>query len=218
MTVPLIESFPQMKYEEMEANDNMSTVIQFALLGFSDLPNLQGLLFGVFTITYTIILIGNGLLVIITWLDPALQKPMYFFLANFPPWKSVTCPSLSLGSWWTSGLRTGAFLCCPVLPKCASSLYWQLLSASSWRCWPMTAAWPSVTPCTIPWSWPQRRASSWLWAPGSVESQCRYGKRAKFFLWVSVTRTRLTTSSVTCPPFWSWPAETLLCKSWQSMQ
>ena len=46
MTVPLIESFPQMKYEEMEAEDNMSTVIQFALLGFSDLPNLQRLLFG----------------------------------------------------------------------------------------------------------------------------------------------------------------------------
>ncbi|ELR51592.1 hypothetical protein M91_14343, partial [Bos mutus] len=77
------ESFPQMKYEEMQAEDNMSTVIQFALPGFSDLPNRQGILFGVFTITYIIILIGSSLLIIITWLDPALHKPTYFFLANF---------------------------------------------------------------------------------------------------------------------------------------
>ena len=35
ITVPLIESFPQMKYEEMEAEDNMSTVIQFVIVGFS---------------------------------------------------------------------------------------------------------------------------------------------------------------------------------------
>ena len=83
ITVPLIESFPQMKYEEMEAEDNVSTVIQFVLLGFSDLPNLQGLLFGVFSIIYIIILTEKSLLIIITRLDPALQKPMYFFLANF---------------------------------------------------------------------------------------------------------------------------------------
>ena len=67
----------------MQAEDNMSTVIQFALPGFSDLPNRQGILFGVFTITYIIILIGSSLLIIITWLDPALHKPTYFFLANF---------------------------------------------------------------------------------------------------------------------------------------
>ena len=71
-----------MKYEEMGVEDNVSTVIQFVLLGFSDIPNLQGLLFGVFSIIYIIILIGNSL-IIITKLDTALQKPMYFFLANF---------------------------------------------------------------------------------------------------------------------------------------
>ena len=46
MTVPLIESFPQMKCEEMEAND-MSTVIQFALLGFSDLKPTRVIIWGV---------------------------------------------------------------------------------------------------------------------------------------------------------------------------
>ncbi|XP_065799828.1 olfactory receptor 10AG1-like [Muntiacus reevesi] len=96
-----------MKYEEMEANDNMSTVIQFALLGFSDLPDLQGLLFGVFIITYIIILIGNGLLIVITWLDPALQKPMYFFLANFSSleicYVSVTLPRVLVNLWTQDG-------------------------------------------------------------------------------------------------------------------
>ncbi|KAJ1074694.1 hypothetical protein K5549_014966 [Capra hircus] len=67
----------------MEAEDNISTVIQFVLLGFSDLPNLQALLFGVFSIIYIIILTGNSLTIILSRLDPALQKPMYFFLANF---------------------------------------------------------------------------------------------------------------------------------------
>uniref|UniRef100_A0A8D1YNC0 Olfactory receptor n=1 Tax=Sus scrofa TaxID=9823 RepID=A0A8D1YNC0_PIG len=85
-----------MKYEEMEAEANVSTVMQFVLLGFSDLPNLQGLLFGLFSITYIMILIGNSLIIILTRLDTALQTPMYFFLANFSAveicYVSVTLP------------------------------------------------------------------------------------------------------------------------------
>ena len=65
----------------MEEEAKVSTVMQFVLLGFSDLPNLQGLRFRVFSIIYIMILIGNSL--IITRLDTALQTPMYFFLANF---------------------------------------------------------------------------------------------------------------------------------------
>ena len=34
MTVPLIESFPQMKYEEMESEDNMSTGYNLHYWGF----------------------------------------------------------------------------------------------------------------------------------------------------------------------------------------
>uniref|UniRef100_A0A8D1RM45 Olfactory receptor n=1 Tax=Sus scrofa TaxID=9823 RepID=A0A8D1RM45_PIG len=85
-----------MKYEETEAEANVSTVMQFVLLGFSDLPNLQGLLFGLFSITYIMILIGNSLIIILTRLDTALQTPMYFFLANFSAveicYVSVTLP------------------------------------------------------------------------------------------------------------------------------
>ncbi|XP_008509274.1 olfactory receptor 10AG1-like [Equus przewalskii] len=92
-----------MEYEEIKAEDNVSTVIQFVLLGFSDLPNLQGLLFGVFSIIYIIILFGNCLIIIITRLDSALQKPMYFFLSNFSSlemcYVSVTLPRILVNLW-----------------------------------------------------------------------------------------------------------------------
>nr|CAI9713609.1 unnamed protein product [Rangifer tarandus platyrhynchus] len=78
-----------MKYEEMEAEDNVSTVIQLVLLGFSDLPNLQGL-------------------------DPALQKPMYFFLSNFSSleicYVSITLPRI-LVNLWTQDRRISSLDC-----------------------------------------------------------------------------------------------------------
>ncbi|MBZ3880745.1 Olfactory receptor 10AG1 [Sciurus carolinensis] len=92
-----------MKHEEIEAEENVSIVVQFVLLGFSELPNLQGFLFGVFSIIYMIILIGNSLIIIITRFDPALQKPMYFFLANFSSleicYVSVTLPRILVSLW-----------------------------------------------------------------------------------------------------------------------
>ncbi|XP_049991866.1 olfactory receptor 10AG1-like [Alexandromys fortis] len=67
----------------LNAIENVSTVMQFVLIGFSDLPNLQGFILAVFSAVYIIILTGNFLIILITSMDPALQKPLYFFLANF---------------------------------------------------------------------------------------------------------------------------------------
>ncbi|XP_034351961.1 olfactory receptor 10AG1-like [Arvicanthis niloticus] len=87
-----------MKFTEVRAKNNTSTVTEFLLLGFSDLPNLQGILFGMFSIIYLIILIGNSFIIVITRVDPSLQKPMYFFLANFSSleicYVSVTLPRI----------------------------------------------------------------------------------------------------------------------------
>ncbi|XP_047548223.1 olfactory receptor 10AG1-like [Lutra lutra] len=92
-----------MTCEEMRTEYNASTITEFVLLGFSDLPNLQGLLFGVFSIIYVIVLIGNSLIVIITRLDAALETPMYFFLANFSSleicYVSVTLPRMLVNLW-----------------------------------------------------------------------------------------------------------------------
>ncbi|XP_046319907.1 olfactory receptor 10AG1-like [Marmota monax] len=92
-----------MKHEERETEYNVSTVVHFVLLGFSELPNLQGFLSGVFSIIYMVILIGNSLIVIITRLDPALHKPMYFFLGHFSIleicYVSVTLPRYLVSLW-----------------------------------------------------------------------------------------------------------------------
>ncbi|KAM6158039.1 olfactory receptor 10AG1-like [Rhynchocyon petersi] len=92
-----------MKHDEKKAEGNVSTVTQFILLGFSDLSNLQGFLFGVFLIIYMIIIIGNSLIIILTRLDPALQKPMYFFLSNFSfleiCYVSVILPRMLVNIW-----------------------------------------------------------------------------------------------------------------------
>ncbi|XP_051039899.1 LOW QUALITY PROTEIN: olfactory receptor 10AG1-like [Phodopus roborovskii] len=87
-----------MDHTEMRAEDNASTVTQFILLDFSDLPNLQGFLFVMFFLVYLIILIGNSFIIVITRLDQALQRPMYFFLAKFSSleicYVSVTLPRI----------------------------------------------------------------------------------------------------------------------------
>ncbi|KAG8511885.1 Olfactory receptor 5W2 [Galemys pyrenaicus] len=103
-----------MQYEEMKTEGNVSTVIQFVLLGFSDLLNFQGLLFVLFFIVYMIILIGNSLIIIVTRIDTALQKPMYFFLANFSSleicYVSVTLPRI-LKNLWTQDRRISTLGC-----------------------------------------------------------------------------------------------------------
>ncbi|XP_037695986.1 olfactory receptor 10AG1-like [Choloepus didactylus] len=92
-----------MKYKKKIAEGNVSTVMQFVLLGFSDFQNLQKFLFGVFFMVYIIIIVGNSLIVIITRLDPVLQKPMYFFLANFSSleicYVSVILPRILVSLW-----------------------------------------------------------------------------------------------------------------------
>ncbi|XP_057609039.1 olfactory receptor 10AG1-like [Chionomys nivalis] len=103
-----------MKHTNIMEEDNISTVTQFLLLGFSDLPNLQGLLFGMFSIMYVIILFGNSFIIVITRIDPSLHNPMYFFLSNFSfleiCYVSVTLPRV-LYSIWTQD-RSISLLAC----------------------------------------------------------------------------------------------------------
>ena len=93
---------------------NQTTLVDFILLGFSDIPDLQGFLFGVFLIMYMIILVGNSLIIIITKMDPSLQTPMYFFIGNFSSleicYVSVTVPRLLIDL--CSQNRNISFLAC----------------------------------------------------------------------------------------------------------
>ncbi|XP_006877977.1 PREDICTED: olfactory receptor 10AG1-like [Chrysochloris asiatica] len=72
-----------MNHQEKLPEKNLTKVTEFVLLDFADIPHLRWFLFGFFLIIYIIILLSNGTIFLITKLDPALQSPMYFFLANF---------------------------------------------------------------------------------------------------------------------------------------
>uniref|UniRef100_A0A8C2LGA0 Olfactory receptor n=2 Tax=Cricetulus griseus TaxID=10029 RepID=A0A8C2LGA0_CRIGR len=62
---------------------NASSLTEFVLLGFSDVPHLKWILFGIFLLMYLTILMCNSTIMLITRIDSALQTPMYFFLSNF---------------------------------------------------------------------------------------------------------------------------------------
>ncbi|XP_045148304.1 olfactory receptor 10A7-like [Echinops telfairi] len=59
---------------------NQTWTRDFVLLGFAHVPTLRPLLSALFTAMFTLTLLGNGLLVLLSIWDPVLQAPMYFFL------------------------------------------------------------------------------------------------------------------------------------------
>ncbi|XP_049746666.1 olfactory receptor 10A3-like [Elephas maximus indicus] len=61
---------------------NQSSVVEFILLGFSNFPELQEQLFGIFLVIYLVTLIGNATIIVVISLDQSLHVPMYLFLQN----------------------------------------------------------------------------------------------------------------------------------------
>ncbi|XP_044236817.2 olfactory receptor-like protein OLF4 [Ursus arctos] len=61
---------------------NGTQISEFLLLGLSEEPELQPLLFGLFLSMYLITVFGNLLIILAVSVDPNLHTPMYFFLAN----------------------------------------------------------------------------------------------------------------------------------------
>ncbi|XP_006027544.1 olfactory receptor 10A7-like [Alligator sinensis] len=64
------------------AAENETVVRDFVLLGFASVPKSQELLFTLFLLIYVVTLAGNGIIIVITSIDPRLDTPMYFFLRN----------------------------------------------------------------------------------------------------------------------------------------
>ncbi|XP_077627716.1 olfactory receptor-like protein OLF4 [Crocuta crocuta] len=61
---------------------NITQVPKFLLLGFSDEPELQPLIFGLFLSMFLITVLGNLLIILAVGSDSHLHTPMYFFLSN----------------------------------------------------------------------------------------------------------------------------------------
>ncbi|XP_052031427.1 olfactory receptor 13C7-like [Apodemus sylvaticus] len=66
----------------MDRSNETSPVSHFILLGLSAHPKLEKTFFVLILLTYLVILLGNGVLILATVLDSHLHTPMYFFLGN----------------------------------------------------------------------------------------------------------------------------------------
>ncbi|XP_014446248.1 olfactory receptor 7G2 isoform X1 [Tupaia chinensis] len=63
-------------------SENQTSVLGFLLLGLSEDPALQPVLFGLFLVIYVITVFGNLLIILAIISDSHLHTPMYFFLSN----------------------------------------------------------------------------------------------------------------------------------------
>lgn len=61
---------------------NQSSVTEFVLLGLSGYPELEAIYFVLVICMYLAILLGNGVIIIVSVCDSHLHTPMYFFLSN----------------------------------------------------------------------------------------------------------------------------------------
>ncbi|XP_028739906.1 olfactory receptor 13C7-like [Peromyscus leucopus] len=66
----------------MDRSNETSPVTGFILLGLSAHPTLEKTFFLLILSMYLVILLGNGVLILVTILDSHLHTPMYFFLGN----------------------------------------------------------------------------------------------------------------------------------------
>ncbi|XP_003790533.1 olfactory receptor 6C68 [Otolemur garnettii] len=62
---------------------NHTAITTFILLGLTEDPHLQVLLFIFLFLTYLLSVTGNLTIITLTMVDPHLKTPMYFFLQNF---------------------------------------------------------------------------------------------------------------------------------------
>ncbi|XP_008561881.1 PREDICTED: olfactory receptor 2H2 [Galeopterus variegatus] len=95
---------------------NQSSPAGFLLLGFSEHPGLEKILFMVVLTSYLLTLAGNTLIILLSVLDPRLHSPMYFFLSNLSfldlCFTTSCVPQMLVNLWGPK--KTISFLGCSV--------------------------------------------------------------------------------------------------------
>ncbi|XP_004441771.1 PREDICTED: olfactory receptor 2H1-like [Ceratotherium simum simum] len=95
---------------------NQSSPVGFLLLGFSEYPRLERILFVVVLTSYLLTLVGNTLIILLSVLDPRLHSPMHFFLSNFSfldlCFTTSCVPQMLVNLWGPK--KTISFLGCSV--------------------------------------------------------------------------------------------------------
>uniref|UniRef100_A0A7N4PB39 G-protein coupled receptors family 1 profile domain-containing protein n=1 Tax=Sarcophilus harrisii TaxID=9305 RepID=A0A7N4PB39_SARHA len=128
---------------------NQSAISEFILLGLSDQPEQQKLLFCLFFLMYLITGLGNLLIILAISFDPHLHTPMYFFLSNLSLvdicFTSTTIPNML--SNHISKNRTIPYSGC--LTQIFFFIWFGGLILSSLPLWLMTVMWLFVPHYTI---------------------------------------------------------------------
>ncbi|XP_030046162.1 olfactory receptor 1020-like [Microcaecilia unicolor] len=104
-----------MSTERVE-DKNQSSVTEFLLLGFNNIPHLKFMLFVLFLLIYLITILGNVGIMLLIQLDSHLHTPMYFFLSNLSfvdLWCSSTITPKTLINFFTEH-KTISYLGCAV--------------------------------------------------------------------------------------------------------
>ncbi|XP_012515563.1 PREDICTED: olfactory receptor 2H2 [Propithecus coquereli] len=95
---------------------NHSSPEGFLLLGFSQHPGLEKILFLVVLTSYLLTLVGNTVIIVLSVLDPRLHSPMYFFLSNLSfldlCFTTSCVPQMLVNLWGPK--KTISFLGCSV--------------------------------------------------------------------------------------------------------
>ncbi|EHA97515.1 Olfactory receptor 2H2 [Heterocephalus glaber] len=95
---------------------NQSSAAGFLLLGCSEHPGLEKILFVIVLLSYLLTLVGNTLIILLSTQDPRLHSPVYFFLSNLSSlglcFTTSCVPQTLLNFWGTK--RTISFLGCSV--------------------------------------------------------------------------------------------------------
>ncbi|XP_007526016.1 olfactory receptor 7A5-like [Erinaceus europaeus] len=105
--------------------ENKTQISEFLLLGLSEDPELQPLLFGLFLAMYLLTVWGNLLLILAVSSDSHLHTPMYFFLSNLSLvdicFTSTTVPKMLHDIWTQNKAITYA--------GCITQVYFLILFA-----------------------------------------------------------------------------------------
>ncbi|XP_069098217.1 olfactory receptor 5I1-like [Pleurodeles waltl] len=146
---------------------NYSSVREFVLRGFSDVPDLQIIYFVMFLSVYLVAVLANLVIFIVTSTNRHLQTPMYFFIGNLSfldmLYISITIPKM-LADFF-SARKTISFL------GCVAQLYFFLTMAATESALLASMAYDRYVAICIPLRYPtimsrgtciQLAAASWM--------------------------------------------------------
>uniref|UniRef100_A0A4X2LNS7 G-protein coupled receptors family 1 profile domain-containing protein n=1 Tax=Vombatus ursinus TaxID=29139 RepID=A0A4X2LNS7_VOMUR len=99
---------------EMVKMGNKTNIEEFILEEFPAVQHLRKLLFVVLLLLYLVSVIGNIVIITITWIDQNLQTPMYFFLSGFSFLECCFTTSVipKLQAIFLSSMQTISFAAC----------------------------------------------------------------------------------------------------------